>query len=467
MEFVDQGNAVQKGCCSKGTKNTAVSKPPDQSGEGNNMGGREQKSSGCCPKKKCAPRDDAKKKTDQKCCSGNKNCSDVNSTHQNVQDYYGKELSQTSDLKTNACCTADAMPEHLKVAAGLIHDEVMMKYYGCGLVVPELLEGCKVLDLGSGAGRDCYLISYMVGENGQVVGVDMTDEQLAVAQAHREYHANRFGHATPNTEFKKGYIEKLGELGLEPNSFDVIVSNCVINLSPDKDAVLKGAYDLLKPGGELYFSDVYADRRVPKELVDDPVLYGECLSGALYWNDFLRVAQRAGFSDPRLVTDNRITMNNQEIEERVGHIKFWSATYRLFKISELEDDAENFGDAVIYKGTVPNSMETFQLDNQNIFQAGREFPVSRNTLQMLTKSRYAPHFEVVREGEEHLGIFEGSGKTLPFKDLGEEYDLELARFLTSVNSQDNPLTKAELTDIIEKTVPGVDAASIASCAMRI
>jgi arsenite methyltransferase len=92
----------------------------------------------------------------------------------------------------------------------------------------------------------------------------MTDEQLEVANRNIEHHTSAFGFSQPNTEFKKGYIERLDELDLADNSFDVIVSNCVINLSPDKDAVLREAYRVLKPGGELYFSDVYSDRRVPQ-----------------------------------------------------------------------------------------------------------------------------------------------------------------------------------------------------------
>jgi arsenite methyltransferase len=93
---------------------------------------------------------------------------------------------------------------------------------------------------------------------------------------------------------------------LEPASFDVIVSNCVINLSIDKPAVFSGAFALLKPGGELYFSDVYCDRRLPESVRADPELYGECLGGALYWNDFLPMAKRTGFLDPRLVTSRPI-----------------------------------------------------------------------------------------------------------------------------------------------------------------
>lgn len=209
------------------------------------------------------------------------------------------------------------MPASVKAVMPLLNDEVIAKYYGCGIVMPEELEGCNVLDLGCGAGRDCYIISKLVGPEGKVVGVDMTDEQLEVANRHVDFHTKSFGYDEPNVEFKKGYIEKLADLGLPDNYFDVIVSNCVINLSPDKDAVLREAYRVLKPGGELYFSDVYSDRRVPQELVDDPVLFGECLSGALYWNDFLTIARRHGFNDPRLVSDSRITVSNKKIEAMV------------------------------------------------------------------------------------------------------------------------------------------------------
>ena len=209
-----------------------------------------------------------------------------------VQDYYGKELSGSDDLKTDACCTLDNIPKHLKPIMEKIHPEVSSKYYGCGLVAPELLEGMRILDLGSGSGQDCYVLSALVGESGEVVGIDMTDEQLDVANRHIDYHREAFGYAKANVRFIKGYIEKLDELNLEDESFDIIVSNCVINLSPDKQAVLAQAYQLLKPGGELYFSDVYADRRVPAALMADPVLYGECLSGALYWNDFIQLAKQ-------------------------------------------------------------------------------------------------------------------------------------------------------------------------------
>ena len=217
-----------------------------------------------------------------------------------------------------------------------MHEEVTSKYYGCGLVAPAALEGRRVLDLGSGSGRDVYMLAQLAGEKGEIVGVDMTDEQLATANEHIAWHMARFGYAKPNVRFLKGYIEKLGELGLEKQSFDVVVSNCVINLSIDKPAVLCGAFDLLKPGGEMYFADVYSDRRLSETIKSDPVLYGECLGGALYWNDFLPMAKQAGFLDPRLVASRPIAITDEAVKSRLGQAQFFSATYRLFKLAGLE-----------------------------------------------------------------------------------------------------------------------------------
>jgi arsenite methyltransferase len=251
--------------------------------------------------------------------------------HEAVSEYYGSTLEKSTDLKTNACCTVQTYPPKIQEALGLIHDEVLDKYYGCGLTIPEKLEGKRVLDLGSGSGRDCYIASFLAGEQGSVVGVDMTDEQLDVANRHVDHHARQFGYSRPNVEFRKGLIEKLDEVGLEDDSFDVAISNCVINLCPDKPRAMMEIFRVLKSGGEFYFSDVYSDQLVPQHLVEDPVLYGECLSGALAEQDFIQLAIATGFSAPHEVERDAITIENDAVREKVGDIKFDSITFSLIK----------------------------------------------------------------------------------------------------------------------------------------
>jgi len=331
---------------------------------------------------------------------------------ESVQNYYGKVLQHSNDLKTSACCDVSSMPDWLKPLLAKLHPQVTERYYGCGLVAPAVLEGARVLDLGSGSGRDCYLLAQLVGSQGQVVGVDMTVEQLAVANAHLQYHAEQFGFA--NVEFRQGYIENLDALGLSDASFDVIVSNCVINLSPDKDSVLREAYRLLKKGGELYFSDIYADRRLPAALREDELLYGECLGGALYWNDFHNLAKRHGFADPRLVEDRPIAITDPKLAAKLGNTRFYSATYRLFKLDDLEPACEDHGQAVIYHGGIAAAPHTFVLDKHHHIETGKAFPVCGNTYRMLHDSRFAPYFSFIGDFSQHFGIFQGCGSVLPY-----------------------------------------------------
>lgn len=333
---------------------------------------------------------------------------------ENSQRYYGEVLAGSADLKTDACCTTDAPPAAVRAALANVHEEVRARYYGCGLVVPQAIGGARILDLGSGSGQDAYLLAQLVGEGGEVVGVDATPEQLAVAERHLDWHRDRFGYARSNVRFVEGDIERLGELDLEAGSFDVIVSNCVINLVADKAAVFAAAHLLLKTGGELYFSDVYADRRVPARLLADPVLHGECLSGALYWGDFDRLAKAAGFADPRLVTDRPLAIGDPAIAKMLDGIDFHSATHRLFKLDGLEPQCEDYGQAVRYRGTVPGSEQVFTLDGHHAIEAGRMFAVCGNTWSMLADTRFAEHFDFFGDFERHYGVFPGCGTDSPF-----------------------------------------------------
>lgn len=333
------------------------------------------------------------------------NSSEIN---ESVQHYYGQVLQSSQDLKTSACCSIEAMPTYLKPLLANLHPEVLTRFYGCGSPLPPVLQGKTVLDLGCGSGRDCYLLSQLVCASGRVLGVDMTTEQLEVAVRHQEWHAQRFGYA--NVDFLQGYIEDLHTVGIADNSIDVVVSNCVINLSPNKADVLAEIFRVLKPGGELYFSDVFADRRIPSRLRRDPVLLGECLGGALYWEDFRRILYNLGCPDVRTVKQNPISLDDPDVAAKIGMVNFRSVTVRAFKLA-LEDRCEDFGQVACYLGSIAEHPHFFELDDHHHFETGRPLRVCGNTADMLAASRYAPHFQVLGDKSRHFGLFDCAADT--------------------------------------------------------
>jgi len=323
-----------------------------------------------------------------------------------VQDYYGKVLQGSKDLKTSACCAVDSLPIHIRPILKQIHPEVQDRFYGCGNPFPLALEGRSVLDLGCGSGRDVYLLSKLVGPRGSVIGIDMTDEQLEVARRHQGWHAEQFGHAESNVRFVKGYIEDLRAAGIGDESVDLVVSNCVTNLSPDKPALFSEIMRVLKPGGELYFSDVFTDRRLSPELAEDPVLLGECLGAALYIEDFRRVMARLGCADIRIVSQAPLEIHDPEIARKLGNARFHSITYRVFKM-ELEDKCEDYGQVATYLGSISESPHRFILDDHHLFEAHRPMLVCGNTADMLAQSVYSNHFRIDgRKHERHFGLFD-------------------------------------------------------------
>lgn len=324
---------------------------------------------------------------------------------QSVKEYYGKVLKNKKDLKTGACCAVEAFHEPMKSIVKNIEPEILDKFYGCGSPVPPLLEGCNVLDLGSGTGRDVYIVSALVGERGFATGIDMTYEQLEIARKHKYAQMKRFGFKRCNVDFRKGYIEDLKEAGIGDNSQDAVISNCVINLSPDKRKAFSEVFRVLKPGGELYFADVFADRRIPDEIKNDPVLYGECLGGAMYIEDFRRMLRDEECPDYRVTSKRKIKIEEQEIAEKVGNINFYSMTIRAFKLHGLEDICEDYGQAAYYLGTIPGHPHTFHLDDHHLFIKNKPMLVCGNTAAMLSQTRYGKHFKILGDTTVHYGAF--------------------------------------------------------------
>lgn len=333
-------------------------------------------------------------------------------TREDVKHYYGAVLGNSADLKTTACCSTESLPEYLRPILSKLHPEVKDKFYGCGSPIPSELTDSTVLDLGCGTGRDVFLLSKLVGEKGRVIGVDMTEEQLNVANKYENYHATQFGYSTPNTRFLHGYIEDLSDIGVADESIDVVVSNCVINLSPDKNRVFEEIFRVLKPGGELYFSDIFADRRISPALQTDPVLLGECLGGALYFEDFRRLIQRIGCADIRIVNRSPVTVTDQDILRRLGPVQFESITVRAFKL-ELEDRCEDYGQIAYYLGTISELPNSFRLDDHHLFEKNRPVLVCGNTADMLQKSRLKSHFRIEGSKTVHFGLFDCSENMAP------------------------------------------------------
>jgi arsenite methyltransferase len=331
----------------------------------------------------------------------------MTSTMESVKNYYGKVLKTNQDLQTSACCTAERLPVHLRAIELQIHEEVREKFYGCGSPIPHCLEGRTVLDLGCGSGRDAYLLSKLVGPSGQVIGIDMTAEQLEVAERHRAHQARVFGHARSNVRLVQGYIEDLETAGIASSSVDVVVSNCVVNLSPDKRRVFSEIFRVLKPGGELYFSDVFAGRRVPEAMMRDDLLLGECLGGAMYIEDFRRMLRSLGCLDYRIVSKRRIDLSNPEVEARAGMIDFYSITVRAFKL-DCEDLCEDYGQVATYRGTIPESPHHFVLDDHHDFRTGMPLRVCGNSAAMVADTRFGAHFTLSGDRSVHYGPFDCS-----------------------------------------------------------
>jgi len=247
-------------------------------------------------------------------------------------------------------------------------------------------------------------MSKLAGSRRFVYGIDMTENQIAVAKRYVDEQTTAFGFGKPNVEFTFDYIENLHN-HFKGESLDLVTSNCVINLTEDKEVILRQVYEVLKFGGEMYFSDVCADRRIPEDISRDPVLRGECLGGALYYRDFEAIARKVGFSFPRICSRKPVDIKDEQIRMMVGNAKFYSVTYRLWKIQGLEETCEDYGHVAMYHGQIHESPLEFELDNRNVFYKNKPERICGNTALMLRESRFREYFEVAGSFQEHFGAF--------------------------------------------------------------
>jgi SAM-dependent methyltransferase len=218
--------------------------------------------------------------------------------HAAVREHYG-ELARTS----NSCCSSSSSTLYDEQLIQAVPADVSSFSLGCGdpITLAKLQPGETVLDLGSGGGLDCFLAARQVGEKGHVIGVDMTPDMLAKARANAERLQVK------NVEFREGYLEALP---VEEGSVDVVISNCVINLSPDKPQVFREVFRALRPGGRVAVSDIVTNGVLPEAVQKSMESWGACVAGALDQLDYLRGLREAGFVNvqvqPKSQTDQAL-----------------------------------------------------------------------------------------------------------------------------------------------------------------
>ena len=360
-----------------------------------------------------------------------------------VKDRYGQAAQAQEAL---LCCPVDYDPQYLKV----IPAEVIERDYGCGDPSRYLKSGETVLDLGSGTGKICFIASQVVGPEGKVIGVDMTDEMLEVARRNAPVVAERIGF--DNVEFRRGRIQDLGldldlleqrlndkpiasaadyleiehataELRqLQPlvadDSVDVVVSNCVLNLvaNSEKRKLFEEIHRVLKRGGRAVISDIVSDELVPEDMQKDPELWSGCISGALTEHGFLEAFEEVGFYGVRVVE------RQAEPWQTVEGIEFRSLTIEAFKGKEGPCWERN--QAVVYRGPFKAVLD----DDGHTMERGKRYAVCEKSFEIFRREPYREHFDFIEPRVEvpidQAKPFDCSRTTLrdPRETKGFDYD---------------------------------------------
>ncbi|CAG0966210.1 Arsenite methyltransferase [Anaerolineales bacterium] len=237
--------------------------------------------------------------------------------HDAVREHYAKRIKKSASCcGTDSCCTpeSDLYPVDLLTT---VPSDVANTSYGCGdpITLASLQAGQTVLDLGSGAGLDCLLASQKVGPEGHVIGVDMTPEMIERARAN----AKRV--KATNVEFRQGYLE---DLPVEPNSVDVVISNCVINLSPDKAKVFAEIFRVLKPGGRLAVSDIVTDGELPEEVKKNLSAWAGCVAGAVDAKEYIAMMGAVGFTD---ISIQPVYFDKETVDDALRDMKLDVSTH--------------------------------------------------------------------------------------------------------------------------------------------
>jgi radical SAM protein with 4Fe4S-binding SPASM domain len=317
----------------------------------------------------------------------------IERSHGIVRDFYGQAAEKP---QAELCCPVQPDPEDLTH----LPPEVVERFYGCGSPVSAaaLAPGETMVDLGSGAGIDCFIAAKKVGPDGHVYGVDMTDAMLKVANECRPQVADALGWDV--VEFRRGLLESIP---VEEGTADVVTSNCVINLSPDKPRVFREMWRVLKDHGRAVVADIVSEREVPPRMRADGQLWGECISGALTEDAFLAQLERAGFYG--------VSILKMTFWREVEGCRFFSVTARGYKF-EKKAGCTHIGQYAIYLGPLKAAID----EEGHLFPRGTAVEVCTDTAAKLSHPPYANSFAIVDDprgdvaiGADDIGCAPGSG----------------------------------------------------------
>lgn len=333
----------------------------------------------------------------------------------NVQERYAEGAKQREEA---LCCPVDYDASLLKV----LPQEIIDKDYGCGDPSRYVQEGDVVLDLGSGGGKICYMAAQIVGDQGRVIGVDMTDDMLALARKYQKQMAEVLG--SDRVEFKKGYIQDLAldvealaaQIKNKPiadlegwqqlerwkqeqrknrplinnDSVDLVISNCVLNLvaKDHRTQLISEIFRVLQPGGRVAISDIISDDFVPDKLQKDSTLWSGCISGAFQEREFLQAFLDAGFV--AVAYDKWDDEPWQVVED----IEFRSVT--LTAIKPTMNENMDYGQAVIYKGPYAKVYD----DQDGVYTRGERIAVGDQTFKLFNQPPYRKDFVTISPSQE-------------------------------------------------------------------
>ena len=287
-----------------------------------------------------------------------------------VSDRYARAASTGEQI----CCPTSYDMGNLKT---FIPEEVLKISYGCGTPagLKTVRAGERVLDIGSGGGIDCFEASRLVGPIGRVIGIDMTDTMLEIARKNARVVATNLGYPAPNVEFRKGLADVMP---IEDGTIDLIISNCVINLAPDKRKVFREMFRVTKPGGRFTISDIVADQAVPQYLVHDADKWGDCLSGALTLTAYIAGMVEAGFLGIHLITFSPW--------QAIDGIHFFSVTLTGYKVLPTTAPLP------VHYATLRGPFNRVIDERGKTYQRGIPQPITLDDAVLLSHAPLADHF---------------------------------------------------------------------------